>query len=121
MGMTAILLPSIFTNTDERYLSYAAVNIEAIVTADWRDDIKRSTVLAAIHKVITKLNRRREINVQLVDSRVPKVIGLRRVKGHIMVVRFRKIAARRLNCERNLRFIATFARNGLWLAIIVEN
>lgn len=78
--MTAILLPLILTNKDERQMSYAAVNIEDIVTADWRDDIKCSIVLAIIHEVFTEFDRSGEINIQLTDGRGPKVIELRRVR-----------------------------------------
>ena len=81
--------------------------------------MKRSTILAAIHKVITEFDRSGEINVQLADGRSPKVVGLRRVKGHIMEVRLLKTAVRRMNCERNIRFIAKFVRVGLWLAMMV--
>ena len=100
-------------------MSYPDVNIEDIVSLNWRDDVKRSEVLAAIHKVLTEFDRSGEVNVQLADGRGPKVIGLRRVKGHIMEVRFRKTAVRRMNCERNIRFIAKFVRVGLWLAMMV--
>ena len=100
-------------------MSYPTVDIEDIVSLDWRDDVKRSAVLAAIHKVLTEFDRNGEINVQLADGRGPKVVGLRRVRGQIMEVRFRKTAVRRLNCERNIRFIAKFVRVGLWLAHMV--
>lgn len=100
-------------------MSYADVNIEDIVSVDWREEVKRSTVLAAIHKVLTEFDRSGEVNIQLADGRGPKVIGLRRVKGYVMEVRFRKTAVRRMNCERNIRFIAKFVRVGLWLAMMV--
>lgn len=89
------------------------------MSVKWRDEVKRSAVLAAIHKVLTEFDRSGEINVQLADGRGPKVVGLRRVGEHIMEVRFRKTAVRRLNCERNIRFIAKFVRVGLWLAMMV--
>ena len=100
-------------------MAYESVDIEDIVSVDWRDDVKRSAVLAAIHKVLTEFDRNGEINVQLADGRGPKAVGLRRVRGNIMEVRFRKTAVRRLNCERNIRFIAKFVRVGLWLAHMV--
>ena len=100
-------------------MSYPTVDIEDIVSLNWRDDVKRSDVLAAIHKVLTEFDRSGEINIQVADGRGPKIVGLRRVRGQIMEVRFRKTVVRRLNCERNMRFIAKFVRVGLWLAMMV--
>ena len=100
-------------------MSYSGVDIEDIVSLNWRDDVKRSAVLAAIHKILTEFDRSGEVNIQVADGRGPKVVGLRRVRGQIMEVRFRKTAVRRLNCERNIRFIAKFVRVGLWLAQMV--
>ena len=61
--MTAILLLLTVTEYDAGQMSYEDVNIEDIVTVDWRDEVKRSTVLAAIHKVLTEFDRSGEINI----------------------------------------------------------
>ena len=114
-----MLLARSLADFECREMSYPSVNIEDVVALDWRTDVKRSAVLDAIHKLLTQFDQCGEADVQLANSRGPKVVRLRRVKGDIMEVRFRKTAIRRMDCERNIRFIAKFVRVGLWLAMMV--